>query len=216
MSDEAHPTDEDAPAGTAAREDEVTPGAPSRAAFVLAVSLAVLFALVAAVLGVLLAGDAGDDGGADEVRTAAGRFAEVAFSYDYRDPDDNRRRVAELSTPGFEEDYSRAFAGLKDLVEQVESSSRASVNDVYVAEVDGSSALAVASVNLDLEGSAGPRTIHDVYIRIEMQRLDGDWKVDDLAAITVPGATGGGQAEPDAGASTTTAAPSQTPTTPVP
>ena len=214
MSDEVTTTDEVAttePADLPA--SETAPGGPSRSAFVLAVSLALLFAVVAAVLGVLVASGAGDDGDADDVRAAAGRFAEVAFTYDYRDPEDNRRRVADLSTPGFEEEYSRAFAGLTGLVEQVQSSSRATVNDVYVAEVDGSSALAVASVNLDLEGSAGPRTFYDVYVRIELQRLEGEWKVNDLAAITVPDATGEGQA----GASTTTtAATSQTPTTPVP
>lgn len=208
------PQDGEAPAPeTAATPDTVD--RVSRPAFVLAVSLAALFALVAAVLGVLAA-RAGGDEALDEVRDVAGRFGEVAFTYDYRDPDDNEERVSALATPRFQEEYARAFSGLRDLVEEVQSTSRASVNDVYVAEVDGSTALAVVSVNLDLDGPAGPRTYFDVYVRVSLQRLDGEWKVDDMAAITTP--TGGSDADTS---TTATSAPatsetSEVPTTPVP
>ncbi|HEY9555455.1 MAG TPA: hypothetical protein VIR58_01905 [Acidimicrobiales bacterium] len=180
---------------------------PRRAGFVLAVSLAVVLALVSAVLAVILIRGDGDSGDADELRRRAGQFAEALVSYDHRDPEAHRDEVLSFATGSFREEYEDAFdQGLADIITEVEAVSQGFVKDVWVSEVDEESASAVVSVDVEHDGSAGPRTIYDLYFRLTLVRVGGEWKVDQVTDLNF----GSGAGSTGTGVTTDTTATSTT------
>src|SRR3546814_15941648 len=99
--------------------------------------------------------------------------------------------------------------GLADIITEVEAVSQGFVKDVWVSEVDEESASAVVSVDVEHDGSAGPRTIYDLYFRVTLLRDGGEWKVDQVSDLTCgsgSGSTGTGlPTDPTATASTSIA-----------
>lgn len=176
---------------------------------VLATSLAVLFAVVAAVLAVLLAQKDGTDE-LDELREAAGRFGEALVTYDYHDPDAHRDAVLRLASGSFRQDYEDAFdQGLGQVITQVQAVSQGTVNDVYLSSVDDDQAQAVVSLDIEVSGTSGPRTIDDQYVLLTLVHLDDGWKVDQVIDLSFPSAgSAGAPVTPDT--TTTTAAPAPT------
>lgn len=164
-----------------------------RAPLVLAVSLAVVFAIAAAVLGVLLAGAGGDDD-ADELRQVAGRFGEVLLTYDHRDPETHRDAVLRMATGSFREEYEAAFdQGLSQLITEAQATSTGFVKDVFITEIDDERALAIIVADVEHEGTGGSNPLYDIYVRLTMVRVGGEWKVDqvtDLNFNTAGGASG--------------------------
>lgn len=169
-------------------EVEAVPGTddtPSvgRAPFIVAVTLAVVFAVTAAVLAVLLAGD-GDDG-SDRLRETAGRFGEALVSYDYHDPDAHRDTVLGFATGSFRDEYEAAFdQGLAKVITEVKAVSRGHVKDVYLSAIDEERAQAIVVVDIDHEGAGGPNTLYDVYFRLTLVRVGGQWKVDQVTDLS--------------------------------
>lgn len=176
----------------------------------LAVTLAVLFGLAAAVLAVLLAAGAGDDDEVDELRRTAGQFAEALVTYDFEDPDRHRDQVLSFATGSFREEYEDAFdQGLAQIISEVEAVSQGFVNTVYLSELDDGSAQAVVAVDIEHDGAGGPRTLYDIYFRLTLVEVDGEWKVDQVTDLNFgqDAAPAGGQAPADATESTTTSVP---------
>jgi Mce-associated membrane protein len=166
-------------------------GPPARPpALVLAISLAVVFGVLAAVFGVLaVRGDDGEGEGTTSLRRAAGEMAEAFFTWDHRDLDAHRDRVLALATGSFRSEYEDQFdASIRDVITTAESTSQAFVKDVYVSEIDEERAEAVVVVDLEQDGVAGPRTQTDIYVVITFVEVDGQWKVDD---VTDPFPVGG-------------------------
>jgi len=169
---------------------------------VLAVSLAVVFAVLATVLAVLLV-DRGDDEGAEaaDVRRAAGQFAEALVTYDHRDPEAHRDAVLGLATGSFRDEYEDAFEqGLAQIISEVEAVSRGFVKDVFVSEIDEERASAVVVVDVEHDGAAGPRTLYDIYFRLTFVEAGGEWKVDQVIDLNF----GAGPAGPPEGPDVTT------------
>jgi Mce-associated membrane protein len=155
---------------------------PSRAGFVLAVSLAVVLAVIAAVLVLLLASDSDGEGGdAAELRRTAGQFGEALVTYDHRNPEEHRDTVLGFATGSFREEYEDAFdQGLADIITEVEAVSQGFVKDVWVSEIDEERASAVVAVDIEHDGTAGPRTLYDIYFRLTFVKVDDTWKVDQV------------------------------------
>jgi hypothetical protein len=153
-------------------------------ALILAVTLAVLFGLAAAALGVLAAQDDGTDPRLDDVRRAAGQFGEALVTYDFRDPDAHRSAVLALSTGSFRQEYEDAFdQGLAQVITEAEATSTGFVKDIYVSELDEERAQAIVVVDIEHTGTGGPRTLFDVYFRLTFVEVDGDWKVDQVTDL---------------------------------
>jgi hypothetical protein len=175
------------------------PSSRSRAALVLAVSVAVLFAVAAVGLAVLLAGR-GDDGELDELRQTAGRFGAALVTYDYHDPDAHRDAVLDFATGSFREEYQDAFdQGLGQIITEVQAVSTGYVKDVYLSAVDEERAQAIVVVDIEHDGTSGPNTLYDVYFRVTLVDVGGAWKVDqvtdlnfDTGGATAPGGSGDG------------------------
>lgn len=189
----------------AAADEPSTAAAPSRGpGFIVAASLAAVLGVVAVVLGVLLLTD--DSGGDDlsDLRQAAGRFGEALVTYDFHDPEAHRDGVLDLATGSFRQDYEDAFdRGLGQIITQVEAVSRGSVNDVYVSSVDDEQAQAVVSLDIEVTGTSGERTLLDQYVLLTLVRVGGEWKVDQVTDLSFP--SSGATAPPVTADTTTTA-----------
>ena len=176
------------------------------AAFVVAVSLAVLFGLTAVVLSVLAVTDAfGDEGEErlDRARQAAGAFGEALVTYDFEDPDAHREAVLALSTGSFRQEYEDAFdRGLAQIITEVEATSTGFVKEIYVSELGEDDAQAIVVVDIEHTGTGGPRTLIDVYFRLTFIEVDGEWKVDQVTDLNFD--TG---SSPTESSSTTTSIP---------
>lgn len=184
-----------------------------RAPFLLAVSLAVVFAVVASVLAVLLVST--DEDGSGRLRETAGRFGEALVSYDYHDPDAHRDTVLGFATGSFRDEYEAAFdQGLAKVITEVKAVSRGHVKDVYLSAVDEDRAQAIVVVDIDHEGSGGPNTLYDVYFRLTLVKVGGDWKVDQVTDLNFDG--GGAVAPSGSTTTTTTTSPSGSPAPSVP
>ena len=194
-------TDGDAPTP----DDE--PVAPMRAdgprtGFVLAVSAAVVFAGLAGVLAVLLVGQGGDEE-LDELRETAGRFGEALVTYDYRDPEAHRDTVLGFATGSFREQYEDAFdQGLGEVITQVEAVSVGHVKDIYLSAIDAEQAQAIVVVDIEHEGTGGSNDLFDVYFRLTMVEVGGEWKVDQVTDLNFDAGGGEGTTSPTASTST--------------
>lgn len=160
------------------------------AALILAVTLAVVFGLAAAVLGVVAVAQDETDPRLEDVRRTAGRFGETLVTYDYRDPDAHRSAVLALSTGSFRDEYEDAFdGGLAEVITEAEATSTGFVKDIYVSELDEERAQAIVVVDIDHTGAGGPRTLHDVYFRLTFVEVDGTWKVDQVTDLNFDAGT---------------------------
>jgi hypothetical protein len=154
------------------------------ARFVLAASLAVAFAVVAAVLGVAVLRHDDGDPRADAVRLAAGRFGEALVTYDYTHPDQHRDAIVALSTGSFRKEYKDAFdQGLSQVITEAEAVSQGYVKDVYISSIDDGAAEAIVDVDIVHKGAGGPRTLYDVYFLLTFVEVDGVWKVDQVTDL---------------------------------
>lgn len=173
-----------------------------RGALVAAIAAAVVFAVLAAVLAVLLASE---DEPSDALRARAGEFAEVLVTYDHADPDAHRQAVVERTTASFAAEYESAFdEGLGQLITELEASSQGFVKDVFLTEIDQGQALAIVVLDVESDGSAGPRRLFDVYVRLTMIEVEGEWLVDDVTDLSFGGGPGAGPgAGPDVTGATT-------------
>jgi hypothetical protein len=170
----------------------------------LLLALTVLLAGVATGLAIVLV-TRSDGSQEDDVRTAAGRFAEVFNSYDYQDLDTHRDGVLSLATGSFRSEYADAFEqGLGELIQETKASQQAFVKDVYVSSVDEERAQAIVTVDITHTGSSGSRTVRDVYSLLTFVEVDGGWKVDQVTDLNFDTAT---NRTLDEGATTSTTAP---------
>ncbi len=139
-----------------------------------------------------------------QVAAAAATFGEVYLTYDFDDVDASSDRVVELVTPDFAEDFADTRApGIEELFANLETSTRATTTEVFVGDVTDDTARALVVVDVDASsGATGTQTLTDLTFVIDLERIDGEWLVANVAPAPQPDLEGG--EEP---ASTTTTAP---------
>jgi hypothetical protein len=180
--------------------------APRSPALVLAVSLAVLFAIAAAVLGVVAIGSDGTEGGeVKDLRKSAGEVGEALLTYDYRDPQAHADRVLRLATGSFRSEYADFLEqGFNELAKNLKSTSEGFVKDVYVSEVDQGRGEVIVRLDVKRDGTGGPRTVYDIYELLSFVRVDGHWKVDQVTDLNFATSPNG---DSTVGGTTSTSAP---------
>lgn len=185
MTEPGTTTEAEAPRPTGRERRTVPAGA-----FVIAVLVAGALAVLAAFA---LATDDGGDGGSgdQEVRLAAGRFAERFLTFDHGDLDGWKDDVLELSTGGFAEEVEEVESGLRTLIAESELDAVTQVTDVFVGEVDRGAVGVVVVYDRELRGGEQGRTESDRYLQLSMVRIDGDWLVDNVLDIASAGDLGG-------------------------
>lgn len=173
-------------AGPVRRERRTVPAG----AFVIAV-------LVAVALGVLavyaLASGGGREAGDDhqDVRLAAGRFAERFLTFQHDELDAWKQDVLSLTTSGFAEEVEEVESGLRTLIAESELDAVTQVTDVFVGEVDRGAVEAVVVYDRELRGGGPVRTESDRYLQVAMVRIDGEWLVDNVVDLASAGDLGG-------------------------
>jgi hypothetical protein len=152
---------------------------------------------------------------ADDLRSAArdrtaaervaGEFAETLFTFDGAHPTASLDRLKQLATSAYQPkvDEARQTALAGGSQGQTQANMTAHVTDVYLTELAGSQAHAVTRADWVLNAS-GQTLALDLYLRIDLKREGGSWKVDAVTALTAK--------EPQS-ATTSTTTPGATPTT---
>ncbi|MFF0311083.1 hypothetical protein ACFYSC_26950 [Streptosporangium sp. NPDC004379] len=121
-----------------------------------------------------------------ERAAVAGRAREFAVAlqtYDYADLRVCRDRVRASSSERFERAYDEAFGRLKEAIISMRARSAASVRDVYVSGVAPDRARAITVVDSTVTSTAGTRRLLGTYLRLDLVRTGGNWKVDDTTVM---------------------------------
>lgn len=178
-----------------ARERRTVPAG----AFVLAVMAAMALGVLA-VVALTMGSDGGDD--EQDIRLAAGRFAERFLTFEHDALDEWKSDVLRLSTGGFVEEIEDVESGLRRLIAESELDARTEVTDVFVGQVERGSVGVVVVYDRSIEGTSGGRSEDDRYMQLSLVRVEGEWLVDTVIDIATAGGAGVPPAEPDAGGGT--------------
>jgi hypothetical protein len=208
----------DAPEDTPAPIEAPAPStAPARLAIVLGVALIVVLATTTLVQG----HRAGDLRSEARDRTAAervaGEFAEALFTFRSAKPTANLDRLQALATKAYKPrvDAARKLAVTEQVPPDQQLTSQTRITDVYLTEIDGDSAHAVTRGSWDVS-SGDEHAALALYLRIDLKKEKGTWRVDSANGITArPAATDSSSpsAAPSSTSSTSTTSTTSTSTT---
>lgn len=169
-----HPSGDGPPDATAWR--------PPRT-YVVAVAVLMAVGIGLGGLSLTLAGRLNDDRVADARRTAA-QFGTALLTYDYGKLDETKARVLSFATGSFRKQYEQAFSGGLDVIlRETEAQSRVTNLDVFLSEIDDDAASAIVVVDTVTEGKSGTRRTLATYVRLELVRVGGTWKIDDVVNL---------------------------------
>jgi Mce-associated membrane protein len=123
--------------------------------------------------------------GRQQVAAAAGRFVETLLTYDHRDLGGYEDSVLALTAPPFSEQFSEAVLQISEGLIAAQEVSNPTVDDVFVADVDGETATTIVVYDRVLDGAAGPRTESNLYVRLGLVRQGGVWRVNDVVNLNL-------------------------------
>ena len=135
----------------------------------------------------------------DRILEVSGRFATAVLTYDYRtNLDSVKEQVLALSTGAFRDDYAAKFEDLKKVLVAAQTTSAASVRELYVGDHDDKTAKVIVvldtSGTITLQGKLSPQVLVGRYMQLSVVKLAGGvWRVDDLQSLNLTqGQVGGG------------------------
>jgi len=133
-------------------------------------------------------GSTGDDSAARAAQVAAERAVVPVLSYDYESLEADQREAQALMTGGYREEYDKLFTVLEDNAPQTQTKVSASVvaSGVVRASEDRVQVLVFVDRPTTNKLNAEPVVYKD-QVTVSMQRVDGDWLVDDLITSPTPG-----------------------------
>lgn len=187
--------DADTPTGKAGDED--SPAAaksrtgrrwhrPTKAGAAKAAALAALAAAVA-VAGLQwhrANGMAEEEAVRTAVRTRAAEFGVALLSYDHTDLKAAREKVMSMASDDFAKTYDVAFTGgLEGVIGRLKADATATVRNVYVGEVNDTTAKAVVVLDSEVKSTAGTRRVLGSYLEMSLVRQGGQWKVTEVSSI---------------------------------
>lgn len=183
MSDPEAPAEEptaDPPPTTAPSRDRS--GRLGLVAAFLAVLAVLVIAVVATVQRQELAAERDDR---QEIERVSGELAAALLTYDFEDLDASRDRVLARSTGKFRKEYEDAFeSGLRTLLTETKASSRGTVTDIFVGEIDDATASSIVVANAVADGTSGRRASLASYIQLDLVEVGGRWRVDGVTNLT--------------------------------
>ena len=162
-----------------------TPGVPTW----LLAGLGILAAgLLVATAWMWTSGDSGDDSAARDAQVAAERAVVPVLSYDYEHLEADQEAAQALMTGKYREEYDKLFAVLEENAPQTQTKVTASViaSGIVRATDDRVQVLVFVDRPTTNKLNAEPVVYKD-QVTVSMQRVDGDWLVDDLITSPTPG-----------------------------
>jgi hypothetical protein len=133
------------------------------------------------------------------IRRVTGEFGAASLTYDYRDLGPFEKRMKAHATGTFRRQLGEGLGGLETLIKQLKSRSEATVKQVFVSDVEESSASALVVVEARAQnGHEPPRTLDAAYIELQLVKVGSRWLIDGVSTLDL------GQAISGAGTGTTT------------
>lgn len=189
-SDHTEPTPTPTPTPTAAVAPTVAPDGPRGVPTWLLAGLGVVAAgLVAATAWMWTTqADGGDDSAARAAQVAAERAVVPVLSYDHETLEADQQEAQALMTGSYREEYDKLFAVLEENAPQTQTTVTASVISSGIVRASGDRVQVLVFVDRPTTNrlSAEPVVYKD-QVTLSMQRVDGDWLVDDLVTSPVQG-----------------------------
>lgn len=144
--------------------------------------------LVAAVVWTWTAGEQGDGSAARDAQVAAERAVVPVLSYDYEHLDADQEAATALMTGRYKSEYDKLFAVLEDNAPRTQTRVTAEVvaSGIVRAADDRVQVLVFVDRPTTNKLSAEP-TVYKDQVTVSMQRVDGQWLVDDLVTSPVQG-----------------------------
>jgi len=100
------------------------------------------------------------------------------WSYDYRSLDKSRTAAEQVGTPAFMKDYADVFKNIDKLAPQTKAIVTATVPHLAVRELrDDKADVIVFLEQQATKQKTGQKSAAGARLRVEMQRVDGLWKV---------------------------------------
>ncbi|MBS2939503.1 hypothetical protein KDN32_17310 [Nocardioides sp. J2M5] len=188
------PVEEDAPAQPPVEEGAPAPVTRPRRAVPgwLLAGLGIVAAGLVAVAGWTWTASAADGGEAStaarEAQVAAERAVVPVLSYDYEHLDEDQRAAQALMTGSYRQEYDKLFAVLQENAPQTRTRVSAEVvaSGIVRATDDRVQVLVFVDRPTTNKLSAEPVVYKD-QVTLSMQRVDGEWLVDDLLTSPVQG-----------------------------
>ena len=131
---------------------------------------------------------AGDDTAVRDAQVAAERAVVPVLSYDYESLEADQREAQALMTGGYREDYDKLFTVLEENAPRTRTKVSASVvaSGVVRASEDRVQVLVFVDRPTTNKLHAEPVVYKD-QVTVSMQRVDGEWLVDDLVTSPTQG-----------------------------
>ncbi|GAA1442670.1 hypothetical protein GCM10009641_57750 [Mycobacterium cookii] len=132
--------------------------------------------------------DGGDDSAARAAQVAAERAVVPVLSYDHETLEADQQEAQALMTGSYREEYDKLFAVLEENAPQTETTVTASVVSSGIVRASGDRVQVLVFVDRPTTNrlSADPVVYKD-QVTLSMQRVDGDWLVDDLVTSPAQG-----------------------------
>ena len=197
-------------------EDAPAPARPRPAqspALPIAIALAAVFAVTSVLLAVVAVGYKADrDDLADEtteIQAAASRFVQTFVDFDSSDPASEFDDVLPLTAGTFTDQYTDAREAVIAYHDSLgQTSARATINEVLASAVVNDEATAIVTYDaVSTFETAEPLLGENLYLRLGLIRIDGEWKVNELINLNLALEGGNTPAPPVVGDETTTTAP---------
>ncbi|NUR83252.1 MAG: hypothetical protein HOY71_04105, partial [Nonomuraea sp.] len=119
-----------------------------------------------------------------DVSGVAKTFGQTLLSYDYQDLQRTRTALLAMATGDFRNTYDEAFGGaMAQVIVKLKAVSQATVREVYLADVDESTAHAIVVVDQQVKTDQAIRSVKDSHLKITMVKQDGAWKVQDVTVL---------------------------------
>jgi hypothetical protein len=117
-------------------------------------------------------------------------MGEALLTYDHQNLDAAKRRVLSLATGNFRDEYEKAFAGgLEMLLRETQARSEGATEEVFIGPIEDDAVTVIVVVNAIANGTAGRRVLADSYIRLQLVKVGGRWKVDGVTNLNLAAPT---------------------------
>ncbi len=122
-----------------------------------------------------------DDDDRREAAEVASDFTTAVLSYDHRNLSGSVEAAVALSTPDWGREYENAwFAEQQPIVEATRAVAEVAVDDVLLGDAVNGVVPAVVTFNATINSEVGRRNLTGSYIRLDLMKVDGEWRVDDM------------------------------------
>jgi hypothetical protein len=122
-----------------------------------------------------------DDDDRREAAEVASDFTTAVLSYDHRNLSGSVEAAVALSTPDWGREYENAwFAEQQPIVEATRAVAEVAVDDVLLGDAINGVVPAVVTFNATINSEVGRRNLTGSYIRLDLMKVDGEWRVDDM------------------------------------